>query len=30
MVPFLIITWGVVIIASYKLSVKALDKAGML
>ena len=30
MIPFLIISWVVVIIASYKFSVKALEKAGKL
>ena len=30
MVAFLIISWKVVIYASYKLSVKALEKAGKL
>jgi hypothetical protein len=30
MVAFLIVSWMVVIYASYKLSVKALDKAGKL
>gem|GEM_PF-2755831 len=30
MVPFLIVSWVVLIIASYKLSVRALEKAGKL